>query len=50
MSTLFIRNVPEKLHIELKVRAVKEKKSLQVLCIELLTEAVKGSKKQGGKR
>jgi len=47
MATLYIRNVPEKLHMKLKLRAVKEGKSLQQLCIEILGDEVKQRKKGG---
>jgi len=40
--TLYIRDFPDELSKALKIRAVKEGKSLRELCIELLESAVEG--------
>ena len=40
--TLYIRDFPDELSKALKIRAVKEGKSLRELCIEILEAAVEG--------
>ncbi len=48
MSTLYIREFPEELSMALKIRALKEGKSLRKLCIEILEASVEGKEDKDG--
>lgn len=47
MAMLSIKDFPDDVYKSLKIRAVKEGKTLRELVIELLTQTVKGKGKEG---
>ena len=45
MTDIRLRDVPEDLHMQLKLEAVREKTNLQALCLAILRKAVEKEKK-----
>lgn len=48
MSTIYVRDVPEGLHLKAKIQALKEKTTLRELTIKALSEYLERHEKKGG--
>jgi len=49
MATIYLRDVPEELHRQVKAQAALEGMSLQGLVLRLIEDYLKTAKKKGGK-